>query len=135
METGWHGATVAAFSRKAMRDVLILGMYAGILLSLIIHGVVNWISLRQIQFGFFVGYALCILLFGLTINGFTRIAGLGVPPGLWFAGCFLFIMGSVACFLPLKRPPEEFIPIIYWDRSASLAISNSGVSGAVSGLR
>lgn len=28
---------------------------------------------------------------------------LAVPPGLWFAGCFLFIMGSVACFLPFTR--------------------------------
>lgn len=103
MEAGWWAATVAAFSQKAMTEFIILGLYAGIMLSLIIHGAVNWINLRRVQFGFFVGYALSLLLFGLSVNGFSRIVNLGIPPGIWFAGCFLFIMGSVACFLPFTR--------------------------------
>ena len=103
MEAGWGAATVAAFSQKATTEFIILGLFAGIMLSLIIHGVVNWVSLRQIQFGFFVGYALCLLLYGLSVNGFTRVVHLGISPQLWFAGCFVFIMGTVASFLPFTR--------------------------------
>ena len=99
MEAGWEAATPALFSLKSLKDFLLLGLYAGIMLPLIIHGLVSWFAFRRIRFGLFVGYALSFLLLILSVNGFTRIVGLGISARIWFAGAFLFFMCAIVFWI------------------------------------
>ena len=117
MEVGWDAATLAFFSTKSLRKFLILGLYAGIMLSLIIHGLVSWFTFRQIQFGLFVGYALFFLLLVLSANGFTRIVDLGISPRFWFPGAFVFMTGAIVCwilFTQLFLGTAKTMPRMHW---------------------
>ncbi len=94
MEAGWDVASVAFFSRKSRMEFVSLGLYAGVMFSLILHGLAAWFFFREVQFGFFVGYAFSFLFLMLSINGFTRIVSLGLPPGFWFTGTFVSVLSA-----------------------------------------
>jgi len=103
LEAGWEAATTRAFSLLSSRRLLVLGLYAGIMLSLIAHGLASWYAFRQVRFGLLAGYASCFLLFVLSINGFARVASPGLPPRFWFAGCFALILGSNILWIAFTR--------------------------------
>lgn len=98
VEADWVGATLADFSRISLRDDLILGLYTGGMLALIALGFLTWSGdRRSLLFAFYVSF---FLLSMLAINGFPRIAGLGLPSEFWVASPGIFIFAAVLCWIP-----------------------------------
>lgn len=103
LELGWEAATVAEFSRQTRRDILNLGLNLGVMLALAAAGLLSWVWLRRHQFGLLVGYAVLFTLYVASINGLSRIVGLGLSPRFWFAGSFYFALGSCLFWIPFTQ--------------------------------
>ncbi|GAB6059316.1 7TM-DISM domain-containing protein [Desulfonatronum parangueonense] len=99
MEADWIASSEAAFARKSQRELMILGLYCGIMLALMGQMLFFWQTYRKPWFLILAGYALCFLLYMLIIHGGARLVDPGIPPQTLVAAAGTFIFMAVLCLI------------------------------------
>jgi len=94
VDAAWQAATMNRFTRQNVHAFLILGLYCGIMLALIVHGIVSAVSLGQPQFRYLVGYGLCFMLYLSLINGMRRVFDMKMPGAFDHVGTVDFFFAS-----------------------------------------
>lgn len=103
IEAGWVLSSEDTYFDHNLRFSLVLGLFIGVMLSLIIYGMVSWYIYRQRQFAMLVGYAFSFLLCLTTINGVNTLIDGGLPPNFWFEILIIFYFGSYLFWIPFTR--------------------------------
>lgn len=89
-EAGWKVADAERFARDSLTSFAVLGLYAGITLALIAHGLVSWLFFQRREYGLMVGYAASFLFFLISITGLARVFDFNLPPAFWSTGSYIF---------------------------------------------